>query len=350
MYQGTYGLYGMELSMFSRKLEAQLRFQKIPYEWQFKTDARSKEVETRSGTHFIPALITPDNWIIHDTIAIGPILNSRFDETAVIPTSPMQRASCFILEDIFNHWLGRVAVHTRWCYPENVAWVGPRFGANAMLDRSIDVPFSEQELTQLAPIGESMRDSFGLPVCNNTGVGPEQSASVKADFTDMLKVLGDHFANNNFLLGPRPCPADFALAGASKAHFVTDPTPLSWLGDQKQMLLDYTDRVFNADHCDGQWLENDALPQSLNNLFDYAQKTYFVFAPASIRAGLSGEKYYEYDYGYGPTKARSQKRLEKARLHVGNEISRLGKPAVKSFRTAFADYSFPEFYLAESLI
>ena len=350
MYQGTYGLYGLELSMFSRKLEAQLRFQGIPYEWRFKTDERSKEIEARSGTHFIPALITPDNWVIHDTIALGPLLNSRFDEVPVIPPGPMQRAVCFVLEDIFNHWLGRVAVHTRWCYPENVTWVGPRFGANAMLDRSIDVPFSDEELAQLTPVGEFMRDSFGLPVCKNTGVGPEQSESVKADFTDMINVLSSHFASHNFLLGPRPCIADFALAGACKAHFVTDPTPVSWLGDHKEMLFDYTDRVFNANAADAQWMENDELPESLNSIFDYAQKTYFVFAPASIRAGLSGEKYYEYDYGYGPTKARSQKRLEKARAHVGEEVSRLGESAVGSFKSAFGDYSFPEFYLAESLI
>jgi hypothetical protein len=241
-------------------------------------------------------------------------------------------------------------VHTRWCYPENVAWVGPRFGANGTLDRSIDVPFSDEELLQLAPIGEAMRDGFGLPVCNNTGVGPEQSESVKADFTDMLSVLSQHFATNNFLLGPRPCLADFALAGACKAHFVTDPTPVSWLGDHKDMLFAYTDRVFNADAEDAQWMGNDALPESLRSIFDYAQKTYFVFAPASISAGLRGEKYYEYDYGYGPTRARSQKRLEKARLHVGNEISRLGEPAVDSFKSAFAQYSFPHFYLAESLV
>lgn len=195
-----------------------------------------------------------------------------------------------------------------------------------------------------------MRDGFGLPVCKNTGVGPDQSESVRADFIDMVEVLGSHFAENQFLLGPRPCLADFILAGACKAHFVTDPTPLSWLGDQRDMLESYTDRVFNADHSDGQWLENDELPATLNSVFDYAQKTYFLFAPASIRAGLRGEKYYQYDYGYGPTKARSQKRLEKARLHVGSEISRLGEPAVKAFRNTFADYSFPEFYLADSLI
>ena len=135
MYRGDYGLVGVELSMFSRKLEAQLRFQNIPWYWHFKTQERVEEIESRTGTHFIPALITPEKRMIHDTIALGPLLNSRFHKVPVIPETPLQRACCFILEDVFNHWLGRVAVHTRWCYPDNVAWIGPRFGANRILNR-----------------------------------------------------------------------------------------------------------------------------------------------------------------------------------------------------------------------
>jgi len=87
-------------------------------------------------------------------------------------------------------------------------------------------------------------------------------------------VLAAHFADNDFLLGPRPCLADFALAGACKAHFVTDPVPVSWLGQYRTMPVAYT-------------------------------------------AGLAGEKFYEYDYGYGTTRARTQKRLNLARLHEG---------------------------------
>ena len=149
MYRGEYQLVGSELSFFTRKLEAQLRFQQIPWRYLFKTEARKKELESRAGTHFIPLLITPDKWLIHDTIAIGPMLNARFAERAIVPDTPLQRACCFILEDAFNHWLGRVCVHSRWCYPENVRWVGPRFGANSVLDRSIEEPLTAEEIEQL---------------------------------------------------------------------------------------------------------------------------------------------------------------------------------------------------------
>ena len=81
MYRGEYGLVGSEMSMFTRKLEAQLRFQHIPWYWHFKTQERTAAIEARTGTHFIPALITPEKWMIHDTIALGPLLNDRFHQT-----------------------------------------------------------------------------------------------------------------------------------------------------------------------------------------------------------------------------------------------------------------------------
>ena len=324
MYQGEYKLIGQELSLFTRKLEAQLRFQRLPWRWQFKTQQDGPEIEARVGTHFVPALGTPDNWMIHDTISIGPMLSQRYPEYAVVPDTPLQRASAYILEDFFNHWLGRSAVHSRWCYPENVAWVGPRFGANGALNRSIDEPLSPEEEEQLAGIGQMMYEGFGKNVCDYNGVPVEQSEAVQADFRDMLDVLAKHFKHNRFLLGPRPCIADFALAGASKAHYILDPEPKSWLGEHEQMLTDYTEQFFSDEPIAvSDWLPDDQVPDSLGLLLDYLQRSYLVMAKANIAGSKAGEKFYEFDFGYGPTRARTQGRLNKARLHVQNELRRV---------------------------
>ena len=60
MYRGTYTLIGSELSMFTRKLEAQLRYQGVPYRWRFKTLERTAAIEQRARTRFIPLLETPE--------------------------------------------------------------------------------------------------------------------------------------------------------------------------------------------------------------------------------------------------------------------------------------------------
>lgn len=346
MYIGEYQLIGSEMSFFTRKLEAQLRFQQVPWRYLFKTEERKDELEAKAGTHFIPLLLTPDKWLLHDTIAIGPMLSARFSERAVVPETPLQRACCYILEDAFNHWLGRVCVHSRWCYPENVEWVGPRFGANLVLDRSIDIPFSEAELEQLAPIGHMMYEGFGKGVCEVNGVGPDQAAAVKGDFSSMLDALAVHLAGQRFLLGDRPCLADFALAGASKAHFITDPEPASWLGEYRDMLTSYTNQFFDDTRLDiVPWPDDDRVPETLKTVLDYLQGSYFQSAPANIAAGLAGEKYYEFDYGFGITRARTQKRLNLARLHVQNELLRAGASTDPGVHGLFAGRGILEYYL-----
>lgn len=346
MYRGKYGLVGNEMSMFTRKLEAQLRFQQVPWYWHFKTQEGAAIIEARTGSRFIPALITPEKWMIHDTIAIGPLLNDRFRSIPVIPASPLQRSCSFVLEDVFNHWLGRICVHTRWCYPDNVTWVGPRFGANMLLNRSIEEPFTDQELVDLASVGDMMYQDFGKSVCEVNGVGPDQEEAVRGDYSNMLAALEAHFSQHQFLLGPRPCLADFALAGACKAHFVTDPVPKGWLGTYETMLCDYTERLFGKyDFSECDWLADDKVPETLTVILDYVEKTYYRFASANVSAGLAGEKYYEYDYGFGVTQARTQRRLNLARLHVQDELLQLGASANEAITELFRGRGILEYYL-----
>lgn len=115
-------------------------------------------------------------------------------------------------------------------------------------------------------------------------------------FTRKLDALAIHFTNSDFLLGNRPCLADFALAGVSKAHFICDPEPKSWLGKHSDMLNRYTSQFF-ADWPDElpAWPADDQIPATLTALLDYLQDSYYQSAPANIAAGLAGEKFYEFD-------------------------------------------------------
>ena len=96
----------------------------------------------------------------------------------------------------------------------------------------------------------------------------------------------------------------------------------------------------------GPWASDDEVPETLGVILDYLQGTYFQFAPANIAAGLAGEKYDEYDYGYGPTRARTQKRLNVARLHLQNELLRADSAENASVKALFAGRGILEHYLA----
>jgi glutathione S-transferase len=325
MYRGTYTLIGAELSMFTRKMEAQLRYQNIPHQWRYKSMADASELEKRAGTRFIPLLETPDGWLLNDTIAIGPMLSERFGEMPVLPTTPVQRAACFILEDYLNHWFPRHALHTRWVDVDNAIEAGKCFGANMLLGKSIDDELTDKEKAQVAGMGKVMRDSFGLGACDVQGAGADKVEEVQNDFNDMMGLFARHFAAHDFLFGDRACIADFAIVGPAKAHFLQDPLPLAWLAAKgnEEMLRAFVERVFHDDEAGKTYLPDDQIPETLIPILEHAKANYQPFARASIQAAMRGEKTFSLDLGHGEFTARSMKRLDKARLHVRDEIQGL---------------------------
>ena len=109
--------------------------------------------------------------MLNDTISIGPFLHDRFNNCPVIPSASAQRGGCFVLEDFFNHWYPRHALHSRWCYPENVVITGQRFGNNVLLGKHIDAELSDEEKLQVKDFGEVMHSSFGAAACEVQGAG-----------------------------------------------------------------------------------------------------------------------------------------------------------------------------------
>lgn len=87
------------------------------------------------------------------------------------------------------------------------------------------------------------------------------------------------------------------------------------------------------------------MPDTLPVLLDYLQGSYYAFASPNIVAGLAGEKYFEYDYGFGPTRARTQRRLNLARLHVQDELKAVDIAHNDDARAVFQDRGILEFYL-----
>ena len=65
----------------------------------------------------------------------------------------------------------------------------------------------------------------------------------------------------------------------------------------------------------------------------------------SLIAASKGDKYFEMDLGDGPFTARSMKRLDKARLHVQDELQRCNAESSNLRSTAIMD-----FYLAPPIV
>ena len=96
MFEGRYTLWGGEHSFFTRKLQAMLNYLDLSYEFRLKSTDAGPGVEARLGTHFIPGLETPEGWFVHDTTPIGLMLNAKYPDRPILPSTPVQRIAAHL--------------------------------------------------------------------------------------------------------------------------------------------------------------------------------------------------------------------------------------------------------------
>jgi len=87
-----YTLLGTEVSLFSGKARAYLRYKQIPYhEVLSSAEVYRTIIIPKTGVSYIPVLLTPDGEAVQDTTEIIDYLESRFPARPIYPSTPAQR-------------------------------------------------------------------------------------------------------------------------------------------------------------------------------------------------------------------------------------------------------------------
>src|SRR3990172_4456353 len=86
-----YRVYLMNVSYFSGKLEAYLRYKQIPYERvEVSWGALMRRILPRTGLAKVPVVETPDGQWLQDTTPILDWMEARHPEPAILPADPCQ--------------------------------------------------------------------------------------------------------------------------------------------------------------------------------------------------------------------------------------------------------------------
>ena len=207
---GTYQLHGTSFSLFTRKLEAALLFYGAPFENVQKQPQNAGEVEARSGTHQVPVLRTPENWMIADTTPIIDLLDARYPQRRLVPEGALG-VLVHVLEEILDEWFARVMVHYRWHHAENTRHV-----VAEVLGREVTL-----EEAQAFPLAQ-----WGPRACRATGTeSPHQQKMAEVEYTGLLDALERQLGETRYALGDRPTSLDAILLGGLRAHTNNDPYP-----------------------------------------------------------------------------------------------------------------------------
>jgi len=173
-----YVVYGSSISLFTRKLESALRF----YEASFRSERKGPEngptIEQRAGTHQVPVLHTPENWMIADTTPILAMLDARFPARRLIPEGPLG-VLVNVVEEVLDEWIARTMVHYRWHYDENTRHVVAGFlGREVTIEEAHEFPIAK----------------WGPRACRATGTeSRNQREAVERELGDKLGCLRSVF-------------------------------------------------------------------------------------------------------------------------------------------------------------
>ncbi len=201
-----YFVFGNPLSYFTRKLEAAMDFYGAHYQSRRKSPEVAAEIESRSGTHQVPVLQTPENWMIADTTPLMMMLDVRYPLRAMFPPGELGLL-VHIVEDYFDEWIARTMVHYRWHYPDSAA-----FASLKMSDGN-------------EAVAARVRD-WGPRACRATGTDSEvQQRAAESEYLRILQAAEKQLHNTSFLLGDRPCAVDCIVLGGLRAHTNMDPDP-----------------------------------------------------------------------------------------------------------------------------
>jgi hypothetical protein len=205
----AYVLYGSEVSLFSGKARAYLRWRGADFEERLATrDVYQNVILPKVGWPVIPVVEMADGALVQDTTDIIETIEARTpDGPRAIPTGPVQQVVSRLLDLFGDEWLVIPAMHYRWNYNED--WIYGEFGRTS----APDAPPAEQYA-----IGKKNGERFKgavpmLGVNADTIPGVEAASALSCLCAGRPAVAGRFCAERAALCAPSARPGERTADG-----------------------------------------------------------------------------------------------------------------------------------------
>jgi len=231
-----YEVYKSDISYFSGKLEAYLRYKDIPHS-TIDVNAKTMDyVVENTGVKKMPAVTTADGKWLFDTTPMLQWFENRYTESPILPDDPALRFLAFLIEDYGDEWLWRPAMWWRWV-PRASRWaLGWRIGAefiHSAVARPVGWYFGRRQLK------EWLWDD---------GVTKENEGDVRDMLFREFDFLEPLLEEQPFLLGSHPSTADFGYFASMFRHFGNDPESAEVVRRHGPNTYEWLARLWNAKH------------------------------------------------------------------------------------------------------
>jgi glutathione S-transferase len=267
-----YIIYGAEPSYYTGKIRCYMRKKGIAFEERSAAHPGFAKAAEKAGSTKIPILVAPGGKVVQDTTDIIDYLEPLFPDFAAYPTSPKQHIAALLLEVFGDECMLRPAMHYRWNFPDdNFPYIFREFGRSMAPQTPMD------ESAKYAEQFAGRMQSY-LP---GLGVSDRSIPKIEEAYEELLDLLNEHFRLYPYLLGGRPCLADYGLMGPMYAHLARDVYPSGQMKKRAPFVYRWVERMNVADDGMAEFsdmkrelLPKDALPETLLPVLRYFLRDY----------------------------------------------------------------------------
>lgn len=244
-------VYAMDISYFSGKFEAYLRYKGIEYQ---RIEAHHAilygEVYRNTGTMKVPAVALPDGRWLKDTTPMIRYLERQYPAVPVIPADPVQAFLASLLEDYADEWLWRPAMWWRWMPRGSARLLGDRIA------REVLGSFPGPRWLKARYFAWRQRQTWLW----SDGMTRRNQAQIRDMYPQQLDALQAILSRQPYLLGDTPSIADFGYFASMFRHFGNDPDSAVLMRQQAPAVYEWLARLWNA-RADEQSQPQWQLPQ-----------------------------------------------------------------------------------------
>ena len=265
--QYDYRLYSSLPSMYSGKVRGYMNYKQLNYhDKMVSAYDLAVTIKSKTGERVIPIVKTKTGEWLQDTTLIIEALERRHPEHPTTVETPTQYMISLLLECWGDEYWLPVAMHYRWSYEENHAFM------HAELAGSM-VPFAKSTLGLYLGKRVSRFLDSSAPVI---GFAPAQHQAIENWTERTLDLLEAHFSTHDYLLGGRPTVADFSLLASFFGHLNRDPAPKRILMPKRPNLAAWVEKTHSGAPADGDLLDDDTVAATLSPIL---QQVFEEFVP-----------------------------------------------------------------------
>ncbi len=286
-----YDAYLMDVSYFSGKLEAYLRYREVPFR-KIEPDTRTllNVIYPGTGLMKVPVVKMANGQWLKDSTPMLYWFDRLYPEASIIPKDPYVHFLSRLVEDYADEWLWRPALYYRWNYSQDFTLLGSRIATEVMGD----VPMPRKLLGWYFGMRQRKVQIRG------DGVRPENEAHVRDTYLKLLDSMQAILTDTPFMLGSHPTLADFGLFASMFRHFSLDPTPARIMRDRAPSVNEWVARMWNAkvSRLGTEQTLTDFSHSGYDYIFSDIGEVYLPYLADNAQAWSKGQK--RFDFTAGP--------------------------------------------------